>query len=137
MSGDYTDEGSAETINLTLVNPDNATFGDDAAVGTITDNDAQPTTAREQHAHQLCAGPEHVLAVVEDQQRLAASEVLCNRIGELLTGLLLEPEGRGHRLRDQRLIADRGQFDHPGAVRETVLDRSRQSQREPGLAAAP
>lgn len=42
--GDTLDETN-ETFNFTLSNPTNATLGDATAIGTITDNDAQPALA--------------------------------------------------------------------------------------------
>jgi hypothetical protein len=68
--------------------------------------------------HQLGGRLEHVLTVVDNQQQLAVAQIGQQDLQRLRRGLIPKVQGRAHRVGYQGGIADLGELDPPGAVRE-------------------
>ena len=79
---------------------------------------------------------EHLLAVVDDEQRVEIAQLLRQRVDERTTELLAQTEHPGDRLGDVAAVADRGELRAPHAVGERVELVGRGVQRESRLAAA-
>ena len=80
--------------------------------------DANLRHGLEQRVHQVAGGVDHVFAVVEHQQQPARLEVRAQRLRQGPAGLFGHIEhtrGLGHH---QGLVAQGGQVDEPGPVRE-------------------
>ncbi len=63
-------------------------------------------------------------------------DVLQQRVLDRAAGFLAHAEHRGHRLRHEPRVADRGEFDEPDAVRVVRHDLGRDLQRQARLAHA-
>ena len=66
--------------------------------------------------NEFCDARDEVLAVVQEQQHLAAAEVFHEAVPERQPGVFADAQGRGDGRRDLRGISERCQLDHPGAV---------------------
>ena len=77
---------------------------------------------------------DHLLEVVEDQQRPPRGQILAQDAADRPPGLVRHAEGRRDRGEDERRIAQRIEGDEPGAVGVAVRELARRLDREPGLA---
>lgn len=77
-----------------------------------------------------------MLAVVEDDERLALPEVLDDRVEERAAALLADLEDVGDLLDDQRAVPERRELHEPDAVGEPVSERPGRLHREPRLPAS-
>ena len=92
--------------------------------------------ARKQRLDHLGRRVEHLLAVVDDQQRVEIVQLFGQRVDERTPELLAQAEHTGDRLGDVAAVRDRGELRAPHAVGVTVELVRRRVQREPGLATA-
>jgi hypothetical protein len=86
--------------------------------------------------HQARRGLEEVLTVVEDQEQLAISHMGQQDRQRLGRGLVSEIQRGDHRVDHQDGVADLGQLDPPGTVREPALEVGRHPNRQAGLSDA-
>ena len=93
-------------------------------------------TGRRQRTDQFGAAPHQVLAVVEHDQEVSFVQVLRERVGQRLAGLLVDvhraPQGRC----DQRGFADSLQVHPVGSVGKDRRHLPGDLHRQPGLSAA-
>ncbi len=75
-----------------------------------------------------------LLEVVEDQKELLAAQVVDQHVQHRAIGVLAEAQRAGDRRHDQLGIGDRRQRHEPGAVRQCLLHRGGDLDREAGLA---
>ena len=88
----------------------------------------------QQRVGKRCAGAHHLLAVVEDQQRLPRLQMRAQRVRERLARLLAHGEHLRRLVRDERRIADRREVQEPDAVGIRVEHVGGDLQRQPRLA---
>ena len=86
--------------------------------------------------HQAGGRIEHVLTVVEDQQQLAVAQVGQQDLQRLRRGLVPKVQGGDHRVDHQGGIADLGELDPPGPVREAASEVRRDPNGQARLADA-
>jgi hypothetical protein len=79
---------------------------------------AQTRTVQQQARYKSGAGLEHVLAIVQNQQKLTRSQRILQGLDERLAGLLLHIESRGDSLSYERRGRNRSELDkgHSSAV---------------------
>ena len=82
------------------------------------------------------AGGEQMLAVVKDQQERPGAQVLRQRLDQWMLGSLGHAEGRGDRLRHERLILQRRKLHKPDAIGVAALQVPPHLQRQARLARA-
>ena len=85
-------------------------------------------------ARHLRRGLDHLLAVVQDQQRAAIPEVRAHRLQQRPIGLFAHAEHLRRLADDQRRVADRRQVEEPHAVGKVVDLLRRDLQRQARLA---
>ena len=100
--------------------------GDDAHVGRFA----------QQGVHQVGAGAQHVLAVVEDQQQLLPAQVVAQGLLQRLARGFLDAEHLRQRAAHQRRIEQRGEVDEPDAVPKGIEHFGGSLQCQPRLADA-
>src|SRR5687767_15245004 len=77
-----------------------------------------------------------MFAVVEHDERALPTEVATQRFDQRLCGLLLEPDRRRDRARNERVVSDAREIDPPHAIWEFECRTRRGLQREPRLSTA-
>ena len=97
-------------------------------------DDADAGRGAQQRVGQLGACAHQVLAVVDDEERLVASDVRAQRLQQRLARLLLDVEDLRGDARDQRRVLDRCQVDEPHAVGELFEHVGGDLQRQARLA---
>jgi hypothetical protein len=80
----------------------------------------QPGRGAKDFGHQGSDVSEEVLTVVEDEQQLPVLQVGEQDLQRLDCGLVSEVEGCEHGVGHQSPIANLGELDQPGAVREST-----------------
>ena len=94
----------------------------------------EPRTRAEQRLDEFRTRFDHVLAVVEDQERLAAGERGGHEFAGRPGGVLVETHRGRNGLRHEPRVRDRGQLDKPDAARIALPELRTCRQGEPGLA---
>ena len=105
--------------------------------------DAQHFAARRQNccarakAHESLHEVRHcvddVLAIVQDQEKVAAADGACHSLAGNLSAAEFQPKRAGHRGRHEVGIGQRRQLDKPAAVLKLTEDAAGDLQREGGL----
>ena len=88
----------------------------------------------QQRLTQRGAGCQHVLAVVEDEERVAWAEVIDERRDWICAGRERDRDDPCHSLGDQRRVGYRGELDEPGAIDIGPGDAFGDCERQPRLA---
>ena len=100
-------------------------------------HDAQVRDADQERVEHACGPIEHLLAVVEDEQRLAAAQLLHQGVDQGPVVLLAQADSLGHGGRDKIGIPHRGEVDPPHPAGMTIGGVGGALEREPRLSAAP
>src|SRR5262245_8130351 len=101
--------------------------------------------ARDQHldvwscSEQICeehASRQHLLEVVQKEQKLLVAEIACQPLGKGLTRHLPDVQRLCDGCNHERSISDWGEIDEDDAVRKLVMQHGGGLQGQPGLADA-
>ena len=100
-------------------------------------HDVQVRDANEERVEHACGPVEHLLAVVEDEQRLAAAQLLHQGVDQRAVALLTQADRLGDGRGDEFGIPHRGEVDPPHPAGMTIGGFGGALEREPRLSAAP
>jgi hypothetical protein len=78
--------------------------------------DLERRACREELLGEIRAGRDHVLAVVEDEEKRFAADELQESVDDRTSGLFLHAEDERHDLGHALLIGDRRELHQPGAI---------------------
>ena len=99
--------------------------------------DPERSAVAQQPLGEPCAGVDHVLAVVDQQQEVLLAQEVDEALEHGAAGGVRDPDHPGDRLDDQPGVRERCQLHEPGAIGVALGLVAREVEHQPGLAGAP